>query len=361
MKPALLLIGFLSAAFCAVEGPTFEVASVKISTESRPTIEECREIRKSPEIRKSGDIHDKGLSPLAPQLSQTQVPQTPAAVTAPKQSAPATEPLAETHPAFEVVSIKPAAFPSDAYFAGYLVGGGTCAKVKPVISGNRITWPIVTLCGITRFAYDLPEGRVVGAPDWMTKGDQSIFYAIEAKSEGEGAMTQEAAREMSRSLLADRFQLKLHRENRVLPVYSLVVGKSGPKLSQTCEDGTTRLARFTNAVASPPPSGDQSEGSTNAQRIPTAMMAGFSTCNQSMAQLADMLTRQLDRPVLDKTGLTGEYSVVLSWARETDPDRPGASPTIWTAIQEQLGLKLEPSRNSVEVLVIDHAEKPSAN
>jgi uncharacterized protein (TIGR03435 family) len=195
----------------------------------------------------------------------------------------------------------------------------------------------------------------------MTKGDQSIFYAIEAKSEGEGAVTQEAAREMSRDLLADRFQLKLHREKRVLPVYSLVVAKGGPKLSQVCEDAATRLTRFTNSGAPPPTGSDQSEASTNAPRMPSGGMRGFSACKQSMAQLAALLTHDLDRPVVDKTGLTGEYSVALQWAPEEDPDRPGGAPTMWTAIQEQLGLKLEPSRDSVEVLIIDHAGKPSAN
>jgi len=244
--------------------------------------------------------------------------------------------LAQTR-AFEVVSIKAAEFPSDAYRAGFLRGYGECGSTKPVISGNRVTWRIISACGIVRFAYDLPEYGVVGAPDWMTKKEQSVFYTVEARAAD--PMTIEEAREMFRAVLAERFGLKFHREARPMSVYELVEAKGGHKLKPPCESQTTNVTRVA--------AGAESQGAQEAH------LAGIESCKQSMAQLVAYLRRNVDRPVIDKTGLKGDYSMKLSWGAE--------NPTIWTALQEQLGLKLEPSRSPVEVLVIDHAEKPSAN
>jgi uncharacterized protein (TIGR03435 family) len=245
--------------------------------------------------------------------------------------------LAQTH-TFEVVSIKPAEFPSDAYRAGFLQGYGECGTTKPTISGNRVSWRIVSACGLVRFAYDLPEYGVLGAPDWMTKKEQSVFYAVEAKAASDSVTLQEA-REMFRAVLAERFGLKFHRETRPLPTYDLVLAKGGHKLKPPCETQTTNVSRVS--------AGAETQG------MQEARLAGIESCKQSVAQLVAHLARAVDRPIIDKTGLKGDYSIKLSWSTE--------SPTIWTALQEQLGLKLEPSRNPVEVLVIDHAEKPTAN
>jgi uncharacterized protein (TIGR03435 family) len=247
--------------------------------------------------------------------------------------------LAQTR-AFDVVSIKAAEFPSDGFRAGFLQGYGECGSTKPAISGNRVTWRIISACGIVRFAYDLPEYGVLGAPDWMTKKEQSVFYAVEAKAPGE-SVTLEEAREMFRAVLAERFGLQFHRETRPLPVYDLVVAKGGHKLKPPCDNQTTSVSRVAAG------GGGESPG------MQEARLAAIESCKQTIAQLVAHLTRSVDRPVIDKTGLKGDYSFKLSWGAE--------NPTIWTALQEQLGLKLEPSRSPVEVLVIDHAEKPSAN
>jgi uncharacterized protein (TIGR03435 family) len=259
----------------------------------------------------------------------------------------ATGALAQS-PTFEVVSIKPAEFPSDAFRAGFLQGYGECGSTKPAISGNRVSWRIISACGIVRFAYDLPEYGVLGAPDWMTKKEQSVFYAVEAKAAGQSVTVQEA-REMFRAVLAERFGLKFHRESRPLSVYELVIAKGGHKLKPPCEGQTTPVTRVAMGAA-----GEPAAAGTESARMQESRLAGIESCRQNLAQLVAHLTRSVDRPVIDKTGLQGDYSIKVQWSAES-------SPTIWTALQEQLGLKLEPSRSPVEVLVIDHAEKPSAN
>jgi len=129
------------------------------------------------------------------------------------------------------------------------------------------------------------------------------------------------------TLLADRFQLKVHCETKEMPVYALVVaGKGGSKLKQSAAGRTTQIV----------------------------------TAKGCIEQLVTQLSGTLGQPVLDKTGLTGEYDYELEWAPENaaaEVDTPG----IFTALQEQLGLKLESQKAPVEVLAIDHAEKPSEN
>jgi len=244
--------------------------------------------------------------------------------------------------AFEVVSIKAAEFPSADYRAGFLQGYGECGTTRPTISGNRVTWRIISACGMVRFAYDLPEYGVAGAPDWMTKKEQSVFYTVEAKAASE-TVTLAEAREMFRAVLAERFGLKFHRETRPAAVYELVVAKGGHKLKPPCEGKPTTVTSVAPGA-----------GRIEAPAADTeAHLVGVATCKQNIAQFVAYLTRNVDRPVIDKTGLNGDYSITLHWSAD--------SPTIWTAIQEQLGLKLEPSRSPVEMLVIDHADKPSAN
>src|SRR5262245_35552761 len=135
-------------------------------------------------------------------------------------------------PAFEVASIKRAVFPSEAAFLGYVAGAGPCGQARISVSGNRATLSRSSICGLISSAYDTRDYRIVGAPNWMTKSDPSLVYEIQANApEASGALTVERAREMLHTLLADRFQLKVHREMRELAVYALVVGNNGPKLS----------------------------------------------------------------------------------------------------------------------------------
>jgi uncharacterized protein (TIGR03435 family) len=167
--------------------------------------------------------------------------------------------------------------------------------------------------------------QIIGGPAWVN----SEGFDIEAK--GDHSASDAQLGQMVQSLLADRFKLALHRETRQLPVYALVVAKNGPKIRES-------------TAARPGMAGGP--GQLDAQKI-------------SLQVFTQTLGRQLDHPVLDQTGLTGRYDFKLNWS----PDESDATggPSIFTAVQEQLGLKLETQTGPVEVLVIDHAEKPSDN
>jgi len=208
-------------------------------------------------------------------------------------------------------------------------------------SEGRIHARNVTLKRCVRGAYGVPEPQILGGPTWV---DEDRYY-IEAKAAG--LADDHALMLMLQALLAERFKLALHREQRAIPGYKLVLGKSGLK-----------------AKASAPDRG--SSGNSRRGRIDAA---GY-----SMAQVALKLSEVLHRPVMDATGVTGKFDFQLEWTPEdmqakppSDDQRPGgpseagAGPSIFAALQEQLGLKLEPGRIPAEVLVIDSAEKPLEN
>lgn len=243
-----------------------------------------------------------------------------------------------TTPAFEVASIRPATFPGDDNFiAGFIAGSGACGKVQFAISGNRATFPRASLCGLIRVAYDVPDYRIAGVPAALSKRDKSSFYDVQAIAGGAGTLTEERMRAMLQTLLADRFQLKLHRESKELPIYALVVAKNGSKLS-------------TQPVCD-----------TRPKFNPDNPVSGMTVCKptESTAQLALDLAARLDRPVVDKTGLTGLYAFSVTWGLENARLIP--NPDIFTAVQEQLGLKLEPQKLPMDMLVIERAEPPSTN
>ena len=213
-------------------------------------------------------------------------------------------------PAFEVASVKPSQRGSS--------GGG----ITPGPTG--LTARNVTLLFCIRIAYDVQDYQVAG-PDWISTEQ----YDIAAKT---GApVQQDQLRLMLQTLLAERFKLVMHREQRTRSVYQLVVGNNGPKLT--------------------PAKPDESSGIT-------ADIGHLTLSAASMPVLARRLSQQLHEPVLDATGLTGTYDFTLDWAQNDSV--PG--PSLFTAVQEQLGLKLETKKVPVDVLVIDHAEKiPTAN
>jgi len=204
-------------------------------------------------------------------------------------------------------------------------------------------------------AYDIPASRILGGPRWL----DSTRFDIEAKmDEATAAQLKALDRQQSQvqsqaifqRLLADRFKLVVHWETRELPVYALVVVKSGARL-QPAKDASgnsgTSVSSHDSAVQ-------------------------FKATGQTLEQLAQSLTssatQELGREVIDKTGIVGKYDFALNWTRDTgapstapDENAKDTAPSIFTAIQEQLGLKLEPSKGPVKVLVVDHAEMPSAN
>ncbi len=236
------------------------------------------------------------------------------------QSAP------ETAPAIEVSTVKGSDYP------GVLIG----------LPGRTLTTRGTTLKDVIQWAYNVHPRQVSGGPGWI-EWDK---FDIVAKPEGGVFLDGEQIKTMLRTLMADRFQLRLHHEIKDLPVYALTIGKNGPKMKvRTDGDGG---APFSLLIGGP--------------RWPVR--------NAPMALMVSVLQMVvLDRPVLDKTGLTGNFDFDLVWTPdETQFGGKGASmpgdpnaPNIFTAMQEQLGLKLEAQKALVDVLVIDSVEKPTEN
>ena len=194
------------------------------------------------------------------------------------------------------------------------------------------------LLGLVSEAYRVQESQIQG-PDWL----KSERYDVEAKVDGSVAgetrtFNIDLGRLMLRPLLADHFYLVVHRETRVVPVYALIVADTGSQLRE-----------------SPP-------GSSSPGRMRTLSIQGkgrLAGNDVPLSGLVDYFARQLDRPVLDETGLTGQYDFTLQWT----PDAPSGSlvPSLSTALDQQLGLKLEQRVSPVEFLVIDNVNKPSQN
>ncbi len=228
----------------------------------------------------------------------------------------------ESRPAFEVASIRP--------------HPGLAMVVGINVSGSRITISAHALQGLILTAYELEGYQLYGGPQWMDEER----YDIEARAGGEAPPTPIQVRLMLQTLIADRFQLKFHRETKQLSEYELRVAKGGPKLKASAP-GSVNSLRF---------------GGGESVSVLTVTGGG-------MEQLAKQLGNSgLERPVLDKTGLTGQYDYELRWSvDQAGAGRADGPPSVVTAIQEQLGLKLESIKGPVEIFVIDHAERPSGN
>jgi uncharacterized protein (TIGR03435 family) len=235
-------------------------------------------------------------------------------------------PVLAQPPKFEVASVKPTSLPR--------CPENPFAANVPGIAGNRVT-AIGTLNNLIRTAYNVTSDRILGGPSW-TACPGASSYDVVAKTEGEGTPSTEQVRLMLQALLADRFQLKLHRETKDLPVYQLVIGKNGPKLTESASDTE--------------PSGSIVPGRSR-----------IVMTKRSMDELAQDLLLFVDYPIVNRTGLTGFYDFSLKvnydFSAGGDPGRV----SVLTAVQEQLGLKLKPAKEPTEVLVIEHAEKPSGN
>ena len=205
----------------------------------------------------------------------------------------------------------------------------------------------VTALALIRYAYSVPETRIDGGPSWM----RSKAFDLEAKSDPAtddqlsklpSAEARERKQRMLQSLLADRFALKVHEETRTLPVYALVMVKDGPKFGPSQKNGTT--------VNSYNGNGNRSmtvQGSDHTIRL-----------------LAEELSKTVGRVVVDKTGLDGRFDLTVKWVADdvatAGSDLP-SGPSLFTALQEQLGLKLESEKGPVQVLVVDHVDLPSGN
>ena len=199
--------------------------------------------------------------------------------------------------------------------------------------GGRFNATNVTLQMLVQYGFGVKDSEIMGGPDWISVER----YDIVAKADSPKQLSENELEPLVRALLADRFKLTVHREIKELPVYSLVLGRKGPKLAE-------HLGPVVSSVNTSYESG----------------VLSMNAVGISMASLADHLGRQqLARTVTDDTGLRGAYDFKLEWAPQQTADSAG--PSIFTALQDQLGLKLEEHKGPVEVVVIDRAEKASGN
>jgi uncharacterized protein (TIGR03435 family) len=251
------------------------------------------------------------------------------------------------NPAFEVASIKPNS------------SGGNGAYIEP-LPGGRLVMTNFSVLQLILSAYSIQSYQISGDPPWIS----TDHYDIQAKSEGD-ASVQQMEGPMVQALLEDRFKLVLHRETRQLPVYELTVAKGGVKLERS-KDGSCVPYSMD---APPPPRIAPGEPRPNFCGYPRSGVDGLNRtldgAGVGMTVLANRLSlnyaTQLGRTVIDRTGLTGTFDLHLKWAVDSGIKDDPTDPSIFTALQEQLGLKLESAKGPVEVLVIDHVEKPSAN
>ena len=252
------------------------------------------------------------------------------------QPPPRMKPMAaDANPGIEVATIKPSK-PGAIMMKSFRVGG------------DRITMSNVSLQDLILFAYDLEPKQVVNAPSWFN----SDTYNIEVQPDQPGAPSKDQWKSILQKLLAERFQLKQHTEQRVLPAYILTVAKGGPKMAKSSIQTL------------------DGQGGAEATRMGPG---GLNAQASSMADFAHSLRTILDLPVVDQTGLAGLWDLNLKWTPDESQlggmmrmppppsDEADAPPPLFTAIQEQLGLKLDSGKAQVPVLVLDHVEHPSAN
>lgn len=240
---------------------------------------------------------------------------------------------ADANPTFEVATIKP-------------TQPGTGFSIHPTRSGELVATD-ASLAYLIKFAYEVHPRQITKAPAWL----DTDKYDLTAKPDMEGQASLKQMRVMVQKLLADRFQLTFHREKIELPAYAVTVAKGGPKLTKN----------DTNPDGNPGYGGGP---------------AGMRVVNSTIAEfISFVLNDSVGLPVVDQTGLgSARYNFVLKWTPDASQSQPGgvaagappadnpeAPPDIFTAMEQQLGLKLESTKTLVDVMVIDHVEKPSPN
>jgi uncharacterized protein (TIGR03435 family) len=236
--------------------------------------------------------------------------------------------LGGADPSFEVATVRPS--PVGVEGPRYSLRGRTFVAAA------------ASLRDLIKFAYGVHASQIVGAPAWVA----SDRHDVEGVPGGQGIPNDRQFRAMLQKLLADRFRLAFHREQRELPAFVVVLGSGTPKLTPTQSPGSLPVAGMGPGV--------------------------FYGVNATTTDFAIALQgAAMDRPVVDQTGLTGRWDFRLEWtpdpsqfggrAFSVGPPDANRPPALFTAIQEQLGLKLESRRAAVDVLVIERVEKPSEN
>jgi uncharacterized protein (TIGR03435 family) len=265
-------------------------------------------------------------------------------------------------PTFEVASVKP-----------------TSSSPGPVrieaLPGGRFVATNVTLRALIQTAYRLQPFQVIGGPSWLSSDRFDIVAKADPADADQNAASDSAGPSrtqlMLRALLEDRFRLATRAESRELPMYALVVARSDGRLGSALHPAAADCRAQTAATAgsvlkAAPPSADGK---------PCGIQTGLGSLTvggATLAQLASALSGLLDRTVVDRTGLAGAFDAALKWT--PDESTPGMAqkakfvpaidpngPSIFTAVQEQLGLKLDPTRGPVDVLVVVSAQPPSPN
>lgn len=205
-----------------------------------------------------------------------------------------------------------------------------------MVRGSELVCLACSLRDMITAAYSVRDDQLADGPNWLT----TEHYDLEAKAVGDAPLTRDLGMAMLKGLLTDRFQLRVHRETRQMPVYELVIAKGGLKFKPSPADAKGGMVTRSTAAGS--------------LRMEVARV--------SMERLARRISTSAGRPVVDKTGLVGDYAFTLEWTQsDRAPDADVNVPSIFTALQEQLGLKLEPAKDQMEMLVIDRAGKPSDN
>jgi uncharacterized protein (TIGR03435 family) len=256
--------------------------------------------------------------------------------TIPDPPPPVVRMAANANAAFAVATIKP----SDPNRPGKLF----------TVRGQDVVTINTTLSDLVTMAYGLHPRQLTGGPSWM----ETDKFDLTGRPEAPGQPSVDQMKIMIQKLVADRFQLKFHRDKKELAVYAITIGKGGEKIAKSASDPNSLPGLFFG-------------------RAPAGMT--FNVRNATLAEVGSVLQGSvLDKPVLDQTGLTGKYDFTLKFTPDPGqmsglggpPPTPAAPdldapPDIFAAFQQQLGLKLESTRAPADVLVIDHVEKPSEN
>jgi uncharacterized protein (TIGR03435 family) len=236
----------------------------------------------------------------------------------------ASKPMAKSaDPSFEVAAIKPSD-PNDSNDGFHL-------------NGRHVTIESQTVTSLICFAYAINESQILNAPKWF--GEQ--HWDIDGVPDVEGVPNVNQYQRMVQKLLATRFGVKMHDAQRDLSRYTLSVAKSGPKLAKSKSDPDTGM--------------DENGWGQGSQRY-------MEFTNSNMSDLTLCLQVAAGKPIINETKLAGRYDFLLHWTpNEARATEPNAAPGLFTAIQEELGLKLEATRGPTDVLVIDAATKPTQN
>jgi len=245
------------------------------------------------------------------------------------------KPMTATDPSFEVATIK--LTPPDQPGKLFTVTPGGC----------QVLTKGTTMNDLIGFAYSMQPKQLINAPDWFDKDK----FDITGQPDAEGIPNPDQMKTMMRKLLVDRFQLTFHKDTRVLSVYEIVVGKDGQKLTPTAVQGN----------------------------LPSLFFRGINPAdlvvrNATMVEFAGLMqSAVLDKPVVDHTGITGKFDFELKWTPDQGQfetfggikapatENADAPPDLFTAIQQQIGLKINSTKAPTDVMVIDKVEKPSAN